>query len=809
MNISYRVITACYSGMITRNFNLNLLSFISNMSLPITTIQQSVLEHWRNGGVIVSAPPGSGKTTQLPLWFLSENEHLVYLLIPKRIAVKLAAQQLSRNLGESVGQQVGYVLRNDRKTSSQTKIIATTYGTFLQMLLNDPDQFASSTIIFDEFHERALDQDVSYALVNHLVEYLDDSVKRVFMSATMNSEAMAEQTGLPHLESEGRSYPIDIRYRKTDLKNRRELAQFIEGIWRETDDHLLVFCAGIADMRRIEQHLPANTPTLILHSQLDNAPDLNALETAPSTIILATNIAESSVTLARVHTVIDLGTERFAAVHSVTGLSELKTRKISRASATQRAGRAGRLQPGLAWRCWSEDEHQTLTPYQSPEIQQTELTQAVLQCLSWGAQRQELQWLNPPSSARWQLGLDKLYGWQAIGDDTTLTKHGIAMLKMGVEPWLAHLLSLAQQENCLSSAAIFAAHFSLNRDIQYDPFSDNNRAVFAKDIQYEAQTLCQRLNTRLTDNIPALSETFLIQAIPERLIYWQSSVSGRYFSGTETRSRHESNKTGWALLLEGQKRDNHILVHKNLPVSEKQVFEALKPVELINFQPGQRHEFVQETRIGQILIKSQPLTPDIQQREAAWLHYLNEKGEAALSLSAETIELKSRWRFANRLTNELPAWPDAKEWATITAPFLAGLKRLKDLDTENVLINHLGYKWQQWLNKQVPKTWIAPSGRAVTIDYDTANKKAAVGIKLQEAFGLNEQPEIAGKLPLTLNLQAPNGRPVASVTDIKYFWADVYPEVRKELRGRYAKHPWPEDPLTSQATMKTNRQLRS
>ncbi|MEJ2042818.1 MAG: ATP-dependent helicase C-terminal domain-containing protein [Reinekea sp.] len=777
-------------------------------SLPIDTLKSSVMDHWHQGGLIVSAPPGSGKTTRLPLWFLEESEAKIYLLIPKRIAVKLAAQQLSRNLKQTIGEQVGYQLRNDRKLSKKTQLIVTTYGTFLQMLINDPDQFTSSTIIFDEFHERSLDQDVSYALVNHLVDHLDDSIKRIFMSATMNSEAMAQQTGLAHLASEGRAFPVEVHYQKTDIKDTKAIARFIYSCWQDTEDHLLVFCPGMAEMRRIEQHIPDNTPRLLLHSQLNNTPDLDQLETADSQIILATNIAESSVTLARVHRVIDLGLERFARTHPVTGLTELKTRRISRASATQRAGRAGRLQPGIAWRLWSEDEHQALPPYQAPEIQQAELTQAALQCLAWGASADELNWLDAPTPRRWQSGLDKLLGWQAVTLDGSLTSHGQAMLQMGVEPWLAHLLSLAQQDQVLASAAVFAAHLSLSRELQYDPFVGVRTAQLSNDIRSEASGLCQRLGQRLTDDIAPLSQAFLIKAIPERLIRWQTEQNGQYFSGTAT-WRTKADEPGWALLLSGQRQGKQIVAQQVLTITESAVFSALKPVDKVLFQPGERAEFIRNRYIGRILLLSEPVTPDTAERETAWKQYIQTAGMAAFPWSDQSSALRTRWLVAQKLEARFPRWPCENELASMASDFFAGLKKLATLDTYAMLKARLGYNWTQWLDENLPEFWQAPSGRHIAIDYDVDNQKASVGLKLQEAFGLQRQPLIAAKQPLTLNLQAPNGRPVASVTDISYFWPNVYPDVRKELRGRYAKHPWPEDPINTMATMKTNRQLRS
>ena len=777
-------------------------------TLPITTLKDRLLTQWQHGGVIVSAPPGSGKTTQLPLWLLSASNQPIYLLIPKRLAVKLAAEQLAKNLQQPIGQTVGYLLRHERQISQQTRLTVTTYGTFLQLLLNEPDTLSGSTIIFDEFHERALEQDLCYALVNHLVSELDDSIKRIFMSATMNSAAMAEQTGLTHLQADGRSYPITIRHQKSDVSNSKAVAHFIQSIWQPQDDHILVFCAGLAEMRNLDKQLPEQCPRLLLHSQLNNTPDLHLLTNAPATIILATNIAESSITLPRVHTVIDLGTERYADTHPLTGLTELKTRKISRASATQRAGRAGRLQEGTAWRLWSEDEQQSLIAFQPPEILQAELTQLVLQCLAWGASQDELAWLDPPGRQRWQLAFGKLQHWGAISATGQLTRHGQAMMKLGVEPWLAHLLASAEQQHCLSASILFAAHLTANVALPYSPFVGCKLHQIAPAVRQEAINLAKRLNHHLEPTIPPLAASFLVSGLSERLIYWRDGQSGQYFSGTET-ARTASGSPGWALLLSGQRQGKKILVRDCLDLTEDAIFEVLTIDKQCQFQAGRNSEFIEVSKLGNILLKSQAVTPDDRSREQAWQHYIATHGEQALTWSTEALALKTRWQFAGHINPNFPAWPRDDQWSSLTAPFLSGLKKLKDLPVLNVLHNHLGYETMQWLTKNLPATWQAPSGRLIPVNYDTDNLRASVDLKLQEAFGLTDQPKLNAQQPISLNLQAPNGRAVASVTDISYFWISVYPEVRKELRGRYAKHPWPEDPVNSLATSKTNRQLRN
>ena len=778
-------------------------------ALPIKAIKDEVLNAWHSGGAIIGAPPGSGKTTQLPLWLLDatdRNAETLYLLIPKRMAVKLAASQLAANYGCALGETVGYALRQDRKTSKDTRLIVTTYGSFLRMLINDPDSISGATILFDEFHERSAEQDLCFALIQQYVTELDDSVKRIIMSATLNVDAIKQQTGLPIIESDGFSHPIDIQYGNVNRQDAREIAKEILNWSARTDDHVLVFCAGLREIRQLEQQLSSQN-TLILHGNLNRAPDLSALEKSPSTIILATNIAESSVTLPRVHTVIDCGQERYAKTHPVTGITELKTRNISRASATQRAGRSGRLGPGKAIRLWSADQHESLIPHQPPEIQAIDLTNLVLKTQVWGSSLAELPWLERPNANRWQLSIEKLERWGAIKDGA-LTDHGIAMEKSGLEPWLAHLISLAEKQHCLVPASVLSAHISEGQSIDYDLTKPQNTKSFSDKIRKEAAHLLARFDQSLPESIVGLDEAFVVNALPDRIIRWKSKTSGQLISGTEVTNQSPTSAK-WSLLLDGILQGKKILANATLEVSEASVFQCIKSQETIHFHPGSKPEFTLETRLGNLILSTQPCKPDAHQKQTAWLQHLKAVGEKAFGKHTKLASLKTRWLMAEKLDSAWIKWPLNDQWADSTEPFLEGVRSLSNVDPIQVLEHYAGYQSLKTLNQLCPTHWTAPSGRDVTLQYDPAQSNVFAELKLQEIFGLGVQPTVGGKHPIQLSLLAPNGRPVANVTDLSHFWTNVYPEVRKELRGRYAKHPWPEDPLAFTATSKTNRQLRN
>ncbi len=777
-------------------------------TLPIEEIKTSLLPAWHSGGAVISAPPGSGKTTQIPLWLLEHSQQTIYLLIPKRLAVKLASQQLARNLGEPLGKTVGYQLRQERQTSAETRLIVTTYGSFLRLLLNDPDQIAHSTIIFDEFHERSVEQDLCYALINQYVELFDSSVRRLIMSATLNVQNILEQTALPLIESDGFSYPVDIQYRKCDVNRPADVGRIIEAQAGNTDHHILVFCAGLREIRQLEKQLGNRQPILILHGQLDKTPNIQTLASDPPTIILATNIAESSVTLPRVHTVIDLGLERYADTNPVTGINTLKTRRISQASAAQRAGRAGRLGPGNCIRLWSIDEHAALIPHQPPQITHADLTDLVLQTLHWGAQRDDLVWLDKPAASRWQLACDKLANWQAITRDRQLTNHGSAMQNVGLDPWLSHLIALAEAEGNLASASILAAYLMTGTPINFDPRQPLPTPSLPAPVVAECKVILNRFDQSLPAVTNAMNESLLIRALADRLICWRTPMQGQLISGTEVHSREPSNEQ-WGILLDGVRQQKHILATHTLPVSSHAVTQVLTVENHVQFKPNDRPAFLQTTTLGKIVLSQQPTKPSQEERTSAWLRYISERGDDAFVWTNEALNLKQRWQFALKAESGWPDYPSSAQWVDIAESFMMGIDAFEALPITAMMEQALGYDAIKKLNAELPHYWTSPTGRKISIDYDIHQLKASVSLKLQEAFGLSATPLLLKTIPLTLHLTAPNGRPLASVTDLSFFWDTIYPQVRKEMRGRYAKHPWPEDPLAFTATSKTNRQLRS
>lgn len=779
-----------------------------SVTLPIDPSKADILKAWRHAGCIISSPPGSGKTTRVPLWIAQQSEEKVYLLIPKRFPVILAAKRLAEATGQALGEQVGYQIRGEAKLSNNTQLIVTTYGAFLQRLLHEPDAINGSTVIFDEFHERQLNQDMAFALLDHYREYFDDSVKWIFMSATLQRGQLEAHTGLPLIQADGHIHPVDVHYEPVELHKAPIVSNVVMQYAQKTHGHTLVFLAGIADIRRLENALPSNQPVLILHGQLDKVPDMTQLESWPNRIVLATNIAQSSVTLPRVHLVIDTGLERYAVADSETGFIELKTRNISQADATQRMGRAGRLGPGQCVRLWSEDKNAQRVSHHRPEIFQAQLTELALQACQWGADITELHWLDSPTFGRWQHSLNKLKQYKAIDEQNQLTPHGYQIAKLGLPLWLANAIATSTNADEQNAITWLAAHIIAQKPLGYETQQGHMNYPAEPSVRHEAMLIAKRLNMKLNQHIKPLSNQRLVSSFIERLVFWKADNIGQLWSGTQIKSRQSEAANTWGIVFNARKKGSHYVCEESLPVSEESVLSQCPIEKRITFVPDNtKQAFTQYSAIGGIILTKQKITPNGEQKKQAWFKHIQAQGESAFQWFHEAAQLKHRWHFVQKVDEQFPRWPTHEAWAALTEPYLLKAVSLNQLKINEPLLGLLNYQQQQQLQTLTPTHWKAPSGRKPPIEYDFTHNSATASLKLQECFGLTVQPMVAGKTPLTLAFTAPNQRPVANVTDISYFWANVYPDVRKELRGRYAKHPWPEDPLMATATAKTKRHL--
>jgi ATP-dependent helicase HrpB len=435
------------------------------------------------------------------------------------------------------------------------------------------------------------------------------------------------------------------------------------------------------------------------------------------------------------------------------------------------------------------------------------LTLALLQLTHWGTRFEEIRWLTAPNENRVNAAKSKCQMWHAIENDQ-LTEHGSAMLRSGLEPWLAHFVVLSETKNCLLAAICFAATLTINPERITERMHQSTLPKHPEVLK-EAQRLCARLGIKLTEPFNPIDPTTLIQAFSQRLIFAPKQQTPKLANGAAvTFVNHISSE--WSLMLNGQGTEQGIRIFDALELNKSDVINTIETNKSVEFRPEHKTQnfWLVET-FDALVLSEKPVNPDQTQKVKAWQDYIKRKGQNALPKNTEIMSLEQRWRMAQQHLEDWPLWPNEADWFDIAEPFLSGLTALSSLDTLAALKHWLGYNYLSKIDEHCPKSWTCPSGRLIELNYQPSHDKVIATLKLQEAFGLTQQPCVAKTQPITLDLTAPNGRPVASVTDISFFWIEVYPQVRKELRGRYAKHPWPEDPLTSIATSKTKRQLNT
>ncbi|MHA7879352.1 MAG: ATP-dependent helicase C-terminal domain-containing protein [Saccharospirillum sp.] len=781
---------------------------------PVDALKPDVLRHWRDGGCLVQSPPGSGKTTRLPLWLLEAGSKGIVLVLPRRLPVQLAAHYMAQQWQEPVGQTIGYRLRQDTQASPSTRLTITTYGTFLRWLQNDPALADIDTVMLDEFHERQLEQDLSLTLLHSCRTLFRPDLKLLVMSATLSLDTLRQALKLPEVVSQGAQYPLTLHYRPASPNQdwTAHLATVVESALQTHSGHILVFLPGLREIEQAARLLQASAPLFKLHSQMP-LPDLHQqLDTSPDAVILSTNLAESSVTLPGVRVVIDSGLERYPVTDPITGLVALRTRRISKASAVQRAGRAARQAPGYGYRLWSEDQHNALPPDQPPAITEADLLPAVLALANWGITPPDAFWLTPPNAGRWQAARQQLLDWQALTAQDQLTEHGQRILALGQAPALAHLVALANEHSQGSDAVWLATALSHQPEWVQPLLMQSDLAMNRAPtlLRKEANHLARQLGIPLQPIANPLSPRTLIRAMPHRLVYRQPTGSLILASGTQVDDSTLAHTVRWSLLLSGQDKGKTVRADALLPLNETDVGAVLTHRSQIRFDMNDTHQgrFIQEDWLGPFRVVVRAVKVDTQQRHQAWQTWLASTPLSQWPGFASAHDWLARLALAHHYLPDWPGQPEPGVLAATAASYFSGLTQLRELPLLEILNAWLGYPASQDLNRLCPGHWVAPSGRHCLLHYDTEHGRVSARLKLQEAFGLAQTPTfLNGQVPLTLQLLAPNDRILAQVTDLTHFWTTVYPQVRKEVRGRYNKHPWPEDPMAATATGATTRQL--
>ncbi|MCH4812753.1 ATP-dependent helicase HrpB [Vreelandella neptunia] len=788
--------------------------------------------------LMLVAQPGAGKTTRVPICLLEEawvKGQKLLLLEPRRVAARLAASFMAQQLGESVGQTVGYRMRGDSCVSVHTRLEVVTQGVLTRMLQDDPLLEGVAGIIFDEFHERSLEADVGLALTLDVQTSVRNDLRLLVMSATLDIKALKRVLGeqVPVIECHGRQYPVTTFYRpalNSEEGVNHVLRVVNEALQMPNTQDLLVILPGVVEIKRLVQALEIALPDLAirpLHGRMSIAEQQAALaaHTLKQRIIVSTAITESSITVDGVNVMIDGGLERVPLFQSRTGLTRLATRRINRASADQRRGRAGRQQEGCCYRLWGQE--QTLTAYGEPEIQQADLSSLVLELACWGvALPQALSWVTPPPEGAWRSGQALLVQLGILDEHYKLTPLGSRCAKWPVEPRIAVMLERASDFGAVPLACGLAAMLeerdSTERSL-YDALALRfNQPKRFPSWQREALRLAKRAKVRLFDAKPEPLGSLLALAYPERIGQQIEPGKFRLANGkTATLSLNDTlahHSYLVAVALNSAAGDQARIVTGE-PLSLETLL-SLYPV-IQHWQPQVTWSREQGRLIGEevqahanLIIAKRPLVhlPEEAVKEAL-LNALRQQPEKLFSEKLQQLQ----GRMALLRENLGEAWPDWSEQALLAslenwlAPYLIGINRLSQIEKlplERYLLDSLPWDAQGEFEQLAPLALEVPSGKRVALDYlpCLTERPPVLALKLQEAFGWRVTPTVVnGAVAVMIHLLSPARRPLQVTQDLVSFWQQGYPEVRKEMRGRYPKHPWPEDPLTAPATAYTKR----
>lgn len=809
---------------------------------------------------VLEAPPGAGKTTRVPLALLDEvwlGGQRILMLEPRRLAARAAAERLASELGEAVGETVGYRIRLESKVGPRTRIEVVTEGILARRLQDDPALEGVGLVIFDEFHERSLDADLALALTLNGRELLRDEppLKVLLMSATLEGERLSRLLGdAPVVSSAGRMHPVDIRwgspFQPGEWVEQRVTRTVLQALADEPGS-LLLFLPGQAEIRRVHEQLAealsGRSEVLLcpLHGELDLSAQRAAIEPAPAgkrKVVLATNIAETSLTIEGVRVVVDAGLARVPRFDPASGMTRLDTQRISRASAAQRAGRAGRLEPGVCYRLWSQAQHEQLAAYGTAEILAADLAGLALQLARWGVEPGELAFLDAPPAAPFTQARDLLQRLGALDARGVLTSHGQAMAELPAHPRIAHLL-LRGQALGLGNLACDLAALLGERDILRGAGADLHSRIAllsgedkaqrgAKGGVQRARQLARQFRGYLrgpareavTDaGHPRWLGCLLAFAYPDRVARQRRAGGGDYrlangraaqFGEPDALMKHE-----WLVIADlgsrqGQREERIYLAADLDPTLFDGVLaEQVCQVEELEWDEREgvlRAE--RQRKVGALVLSSEALNGlDDSARARALLGLVRRKGLELLPWTAELRQWQARVALLRRLDLQdkgSSSWPDLSDTALLARledwlqPYLGKVSRLShfaSLELPGMLAGLLPWPLPQQLDELAPRSLAVPSGSRIAIDY--SEEPPVLAVRLQELFGLAATPRIAGgRQGLKLHLLSPARRPVQVTQDLASFWANTYAEVKKDLKGRYPKHYWPDDPLVAEPT---------
>jgi ATP-dependent helicase HrpB len=822
--------------------------------LPIELILPDLAAALRSGrSAVVQAPPGAGKTTRIPLALLDEEwlaDRKIVMLEPRRLAARAAARRMALMLGEKVGQTVGYRMRMDTSVGPRTRIEVVTEGVLTRMLQSDPALEDTAIVIFDEFHERSLQADLGLALALQSRALLRDDLRLLVMSATLDGGPVARLLGdAPIITSEGRSYPVETRYTPRDQHERfeRAVAATVIRALREESGDMLVFLPGAGEIRRVESllndsGLDRGVIIAPLHGTLPQEAQDTAIEPSKPgmrKVVLATSIAETSLTIEGIRIVIDGGLMRVPRFSPRSGMTRLETIRVTHASASQRCGRAGRLGPGLCYRLWSQQEQEQLLAFSQPEILEADLAPLALDLAEWGiATPRDLAWLDTPPEASFAQARELLSELGALDRDGTITPHGRSMSRLALHPRLAHML-LRGKELGLSAPACDLAALLGERDIlrsetgppdadlrlRLDALRGTERtSVHGYRVDSGALHRARMESRQLRKQLRVESESgdmeaaglLLAFAYPDRIGQQRAGQPGRFVlrnGNAASIADHQSLATSPFIVaaeLDGRRTESKIFLAAPLAPEEieEHFADQIEHERLIAWDgEAQAVRGRERLRLGALVLRDVALhTPDPDAVTEALVRGIEQEGLAILPWSRASRQLQERLIFLHSFDG---SWPDAADSVLLAtlddwlAPFIHGMKSRADLqrlDLNQALLSLLSWDGHRLLDDLAPTHLAVPSGSRIPIDYSNP-ESPVLAVRLQEMFGLAETPRIAGgRVALTIHLLSPAHRPVQVTRDLANFWRTTYFEVKKDLKGRYPKHYWPDDPMQATPT---------
>lgn len=819
-----------------------------SFDLPVSEIIPKVKNHLSSSNsLIIQAPPGSGKSTLLPLALLDESwleGKKIIMLEPRRLATKSIAQRMADMLGEEVGKTVGYRIRFESAISKETKLEVITEGILTRMMHQDNALEDVGMIIFDEFHERNLFSEVALALAREVQQVLRPDLRILLMSATIDAEQLSGLLGSKIIQSQGRQYPVEINYLNEvdEYAIGEDTARQIIPLTKKHDGDFLVFLPGQGEIKKAEEILrKALSEDVIvpLYGQLSPSEQNRAILPHPSgkrKIVLSTDIAETSLTIEGVRVVVDSGFAKSNRFDPRSGLSRLVLHRISKDSADQRSGRAGRLNAGHSYRLWTKATQAQLAEYRTPELLEADLTSLVLDMKAWGKDDiRSMTWLTPPPAGTLALSEKVLEAIDAV-EDGKLTSHGKDIHQLPVHPRIAHMLIYAKRMNQLALATDIAAVLEERDPLPADAGVDLNlridalrrfrdRGVSMSRIKKIEKVAAQyrRLFNIQPENKPAdpwATGLLLAYAYPERIAAARPGNNAQFqlSNGKIAQIGHRDDLAheSWLAVAHVDAREGMGKIWMAAPLNPKDLAPMLKTKEVLEWDRKKGGLIAHsEIRIGAIILGTRPLQKfDKSLAKQAILEAIQEEGQFLLDWNEEVMQLIYRIQSLKKW-NPDQNWPEwsvemlcqtSPEWLETYLENISKNEDFKKLNLSQVLLHHLSFEQQQLLETLAPAKIDVPSGSQIKLEYKEDGATPLLSVRLQELFGLLETPKVnQGKVAVLIEMLSPGYKPVQLTQDLKSFWANGYFEVKKELKRRYPKHEWPEDPISAEAVRGVKR----